>query len=67
MTGIPDLDHLDHTKMMKPEDIAQAALLPFKVRPEFTSFLTEKFAQNKVCSSHGQPEIPAFHSHQHSK
>ncbi len=33
MTGIPDLDHLDHTKMMKPEDIAQAALLPFRVSP----------------------------------
>ena len=30
MTGIPDLDHLDHTKMMSPEDVAQAALLPFR-------------------------------------
>ena len=33
MTGIPDLEELDHTKMMKPEDIAEAALLPFRISP----------------------------------
>ena len=30
MTDIKDLESLDHTKMIKPEDVAQAALLPLR-------------------------------------
>ena len=33
-TAIQDLESLDRTKMIKPEDVAEAALLPFKVRPK---------------------------------
>ena len=33
MTAIQDLESLDRTKMIKPGDVAEAALLPFKVRP----------------------------------
>ena len=33
MTSIQDLESLDRTKMIKPEDVAEAALLPFRVSP----------------------------------
>ena len=33
MTGVADLENLDHSKMIKPADVAEAALLPFRVSP----------------------------------
>jgi hypothetical protein len=33
MTGTADLESLDHSKMIKPADVAEAALLPFRVSP----------------------------------